>query len=114
LSTTVAAERRPFVSTRELSMLFAIHAVDHVGAIEKRLSHYDAHKAFLSDTSPYGVKIVMSGPLTADDAQTMIGSLFLVEAADRTAVEKFHHADPFFAAGIWKTVTITGFLRRQG
>jgi uncharacterized protein YciI len=95
-------------------MLFAIHAVDHVGALDKRLSHYEAHKAFLSDTSTYDVTIVMSGPLTADDGQTMIGSLFLVEAADRAAVERFHHADPFFAAGIWQTVTITGFLRRQG
>jgi uncharacterized protein YciI len=95
-------------------MLFAIHGVDHVGALDKRLSHYEAHKAFLSDTSTYDVTIVMSGPLTADDGQTMIGSLFLVEAADRAAVERFHHADPFFAAGIWQTVTITGFLRRQG
>jgi uncharacterized protein YciI len=95
-------------------MLFAIHAVDHAGALDKRLDHYDAHKTFLSDTAPFGVTIVMSGPLTADDGQTMIGSLFLVEAAERAAVERFHHADPFFAAGIWQTVTITGFLRRQG
>ena len=95
-------------------MLFAIHAVDHAGSLDKRLSHYEAHKAFLSDTSTYDVTIVMSGPLTADDGQTMIGSLFLVKAADRAAVEKFHHADPFFAAGIWQAVTITGFLRRQG
>lgn len=95
-------------------MLFAIHAIDHAGAIDRRLSHYDAHKAFLSDTSPYGVKIVMSGPLTADDGRTMIGSLFLIDAADRAAVEAFHRADPFFAAGIWRTATITGFLRRQG
>lgn len=95
-------------------MLFAIHAVDQAGALDKRLFHYEAHKAFLSDTSAYGVTIIMSGPLTADDGQSMIGSLFLVEAADRAAIEKFHHADPFFAAGIWQTVTITGFLRRQG
>jgi uncharacterized protein len=95
-------------------MLFAIHAVDRPGALEKRLSHYDAHKAFLSDTSRFAVKIVMSGPLVADDGQTMIGSLFLVEGADRTAVETFHEADPFFAASIWEKVTITGFLRRQG
>jgi uncharacterized protein YciI len=95
-------------------MLFAIHAIDRAGALDKRLSHYEAHKAFLFDTSAYDVTIVMSGPLTADDGQSMIGSLFLVEAADRAAIEKFHHADPFFAAGIWQTVTITGFLRRQG
>lgn len=95
-------------------MLFAIHARDHAGALERRLANYDAHKTFLADTSRFGVKIVMSGPLTADDGTTMIGSLFLVEAADRAAVEAFHLADPFFAAGIWDQVSITGFIRRQG
>jgi len=95
-------------------MLFAIHALDRAGALPLRLAHYDAHKAFLSDTSPHGVRIVMSGPLTADDGATMIGSLFLVEADDREAVERFNQADPFHAAGIWERVAITGFIRRQG
>ncbi len=44
-------------------MLFAIHALDRAGALPTRLANYDAHKAFLSDTSRFGVKIVMSGPL---------------------------------------------------
>jgi len=95
-------------------MLFAIHAVDRAGALPTRLVHYEAHMAFLSDTSRFGIKIVMSGPLMADDGQMMIGSLFLVEAPSRSEVESFHYADPFFAAGIWEKVTITGFLRRQG
>lgn len=95
-------------------MLFVIHALDRAGALPIRQANYDAHKTFLSDTTPYNVKIVMSGPLTADDGQTMIGSLFLVEAASRADVEKFHHADPFFAAGIWEKVSVTAFLRRQG
>jgi uncharacterized protein len=50
-------------------MLFAIHALDRSGALPTRLANYDAHKAFPSDTSRYGVKIVMSGPLVADDGQ---------------------------------------------
>ncbi len=95
-------------------MLFVIHARDKAGALATRLANYDAHKAFLSDTSPHGVRIVMSGPLVADDGTSMIGSLFLVEAADRAAVERFNRADPFYAAGIWEDVQITGFLRRQG
>lgn len=95
-------------------MLFAIHALDKPGALPTRLAHYDAHKAFLGDTSAYGVTIVMSGPLVADDGATMIGSLFLIEADTREAVESFNCADPFHAAGIWERVTITGFLRRQG
>jgi uncharacterized protein YciI len=95
-------------------MLFSIHALDHAGALPTRLANYDAHKAFLSDTSRYGVKIVMSGPLVADDGQTMIGSLFLVEAPSRAEVEAFNRADPFAKAGIWETISVTGFLRRQG
>ena len=95
-------------------MLFVIHARDKAGALATRVAHYDAHKAFLSDTSPRGVRIVMSGPLVADDGTSMIGSLFLVEAADRATVERFNRADPFHAAGIWQDVAISGFLRRQG
>ena len=95
-------------------MLFAIHAVDRPGALPTRLANYDAHKAFLGDTSRYGVTIVMSGPLVSDDGATMIGSLFLVDAPGRAEVEAFNRADPFAAAGIWEKVTITGFLRRQG
>jgi uncharacterized protein len=95
-------------------MLFAIHALDREGALPTRLANYDAHKAFLSDTSRFGVKIVMSGPLVSDDGEAMIGSLFLIEAPGRAEVEMFNHADPFAATGIWEMVTITGFMRRQG
>lgn len=95
-------------------MLFAIHAIDRAGALPRRLENYDAHKAFLSDTSAFGVAIVMSGPLVADDGTTMIGSLFLIEADSRATVEAFNAADPFRKADIWQQVTITGFLRRQG
>lgn len=95
-------------------MLFVIHALDNPGALNVRLAHYDAHKAFLADPSPYAVRIVMSGPLTADDGTTMIGSLFVVETPDRTTVERINRADPFHDAGIWDRVTITGFLLRQG
>jgi uncharacterized protein len=95
-------------------MLFVIHAEDKPRALATRLANYDAHKAFLSDTTPHGVRIVMSGPLVADDQTTMVGSLFVVEAPDRATVERFNRADPFSVAGIWENVTISGFLLRQG
>ena len=95
-------------------MLFVIHALDKPGALPTRLANYDAHKAFLGDTSAYGVKIVLSGPLVADDGESMIGSMFIVEADGRAPVEAFNRADPFHAAGIWEQITITAFLRRQG
>jgi len=95
-------------------MLFIIHGIDKPDGLPLRLAHYEAHKVFLSDTSAFGVKIVMSGPLVADDGTSMIGSFFLIEAPDRATVERFNAADPFKQADIWERVTITGFLKRQG
>ena len=90
---------------------FAIHALDHPGATERRLAHYEAHKAYLAGALP--VRIVVSGPLLAPDGETMIGSLFIVEAPDRGAVDRFHADDPFRAAGIWASVAIHPFRMRQ-
>jgi uncharacterized protein YciI len=95
-------------------MFFVLHAFDKAGALDTREANYDAHKAFLADTSAHGVSMVMSGPLVSDDGETMIGSLMIVEAADRAAMEAFHRADPFYAAGIWEKVSITAFVKRQG
>ena len=95
-------------------MLFVIHGFDKEAGGPLRQTHYEAHKAFLSDLSPYHVTMVMSGPLTADDGKTMIGSFMLVDAPARATVEAFHHADPFYKAGVWDKITITAFLKRQG
>jgi len=93
-------------------MLFAIHALDHEDALPKRREAQAAHSAYLKDASAHGVKIVISGPLTKDDGETMIGSLFVVEARDRASAEKFNAEDPYQKAGVWKQVTITAFIKR--
>ncbi len=95
-------------------MLFVIHGFDRADAPAKREKHFPAHKAFLAEAGKWGVKIVMSGPLTKDDGATPIGSHFVIEAPDRAAVEAFHRADPFFAAQVWEKTEITAFLKRIG
>ena len=90
-------------------MLFVIHCLDRAGALATRLEHYESHKAYLSSPS---VAIVISGPLLAEDGETMIGSLFIVDAADRAAVDRFHRDDPFFRAGVWQHVEIHPFHTR--
>ena len=95
-------------------MFFVLHAFDKAGALEKRLANYDAHKAFLADTSSHDISMIMSGPLVADDGKTMIGSLMILDAPDRASVEAFNRADPFHSAGIWEKVEITAFVKRQG
>ncbi len=95
-------------------MLFVIHGLDKSDGATKREKNYPAHKAFLADATKFGVRIVMSGPLVADDGLTPVGSHFVIEASDRKIVETFHHADPFFKAGVWNNSTITAFLKKIG
>lgn len=90
-------------------MHYVIHCLDHPGAIQKRLTHYEAHKAYLGAAK---MKTVISGPLLADDEETMIGSCFLVEAGSLAEVEAFNRADPFHAAGLWAHVSIRPFNKR--
>jgi uncharacterized protein YciI len=97
-----------------MAALFVIHALDEPDALPRRLATYEAHKAYLDTADAAGVRIVTSGPLVADDGTTMIGSLLIVEAAERSAVEAFNRADPFQQAGVWRAVAIHRFLRRRG
>ncbi len=90
-------------------MHFVIHALDKADALPTRLANYEAHKAYLAQAK---VKTVISGPLVADDGETMIGSCFLIEADSKDEVLAFHNNDPFMAAGVWEHVHITPFLKR--
>lgn len=90
-------------------MHYVIHCLDHDGAVDKRLANYEDHKAYLAKAP---VKTVISGPLLADDEETMIGSCFVLEADSLAEVEDFNRNDPFAKVGLWKTVSIRPFNKR--
>ncbi|MDR6466508.1 uncharacterized protein YciI [Paraburkholderia graminis] len=90
-------------------MHYTVYCLDHDNMVERRLAHYEEHKAYLA-TSP--VRMVMSGPLLAGDEETMIGSFFLFEADEIGDVMRFNSNDPFNKAGIWRIVDIRPFLKR--
>ncbi len=90
-------------------MFFVIHALDRPNCIQRRLAHYGAHKSYLAGAA---MKTLISGPLLADDGETMIGSCFLVEADTKGDVEAFNAADPFNIANIWDRVEIHPFSKR--
>lgn len=94
--------------------LFAVHALDRPGALPMRLQHYPAHRAFIEADTEMGVNIILSGPLQSQDGETMIGSLFIIEAENQEAVTHFVHADPFALNAVWETISITRFHRRKG
>lgn len=49
-----------------------------------------------------------------DDGQTMKGSRFVVDVADRAGAESFHSNGPFFTAGVWQQATTTAYIKRVG
>ena len=90
-------------------MLFAIFCIDKPGMMETRKATMPAHIEYLG-TDP--IKVVVSGPLVSDDGASIVGSLFIVEAENRAAVEAFQSGDPLVAAGIWETVEVRAFEKR--
>jgi uncharacterized protein YciI len=92
-------------------MLYVMFCIDRPGAEEKRKQALPGHIEYLA-TDP--IKIVMSGPLVSDDGAKIIGSLFLLDAANRAEIEKFQSADPLYNAGIWEMVEVRAFNKRLG
>ncbi|RKP57760.1 YciI family protein [Pararobbsia silviterrae] len=90
-------------------MHFTVYCLDFPNSVERRLAHYDAHKAYLQ-TAP--ITTLISGPLTQADGATMIGSFFLYEADRVEDVEAFVKNDPFNQAGIWQSIDIRPFIKR--
>ncbi len=94
--------------------LYVLHAKDRPGALQLRLDLYAAHRTFLEEQDEGGpVSVVMSGPLQTDDGEAMTGSLLLLEAPDREAIDRFVAEDPFTREGVWGEVNISRFHRRR-
>ena len=88
-------------------MLFLIHCTQVPDGAAIRDAHYDAHRAYLQ-ASPVDIKL--AGPQVADDGGDRIGSVFIVDVADRAAAEAFSAGDPFTRHGLFSRVIITRFL----
>lgn len=85
-------------------MQFMIHCLDKPGHGEVRQANRAAHLAHLDK---FAANLIAAGPLLSDDGQSMIGSLLLMEFADRAAAELFRVEDPYGKAGLFGSVTIT-------
>lgn len=94
-------------------MLYSIHCLDHADKLQTRLDNYDAHRAHLNSTT---ITIVLAGPIAGDDGETPIGSVFIVDVAERAEAEAFNRADPFYQLDIWdkNSIQIHPFLKRRG
>ena len=88
-------------------MLYVFHLLDREGAGELRQRMRPEHKAYLAAVAD---RIACAGPLLAEDGQTMIGSLLVIDFEDRAAAERWQAAEPFTRAGVYGQVSVLPYL----
>ncbi len=89
---------------------FTLICFDKPGALDLRMATREAHLAYVRE---HLAMVTMAGPMT-DAEGGMAGSLFVIEAEDRAAVEAFNAADPYAKAGVFGQVEIRGFKATIG
>ena len=88
-------------------MLFAIHMIDRPASAEFRAQNADAHREFIGRHLD---AMLVGGPLVADDGETRIGSLMVMDFPDRQHAVDFITDEPYHRAGLFESVTIRAFL----
>jgi uncharacterized protein YciI len=96
------------------AMHFVVHALDKKGILPTRAKYYRDHRIHLDKAEAHGVDVVTAGTLVADDGETPVGSIFVIDAADRTAVDAFTRSDPYHVNGVWERVSIHGYNKKRG
>ena len=84
-------------------MNFALYCIDKAGHSQVRADNRPAHLDYLKANLD---RLMIAGPLLADDGVTVQGSLLVIEAADRASAEAFAAGDPYANAGLFESVTI--------
>jgi uncharacterized protein YciI len=95
-------------------MLFVVHALDKKDILPTRAKHYRAHRIHLDRAEEYAVDVVTAGTLVADDGETPVGSIFVIDAADRAAVDAFTRSDPYHINGVWEQIATHRYNKKRG
>jgi len=90
-------------------MLYALICHDKPGALALRMDNRADHLAYVERT---GV-VAQAGPFLDDDGG-MIGSLIILDVADRAAAQVWADADPYAKAGLFDRVEIMAWKRVIG
>ena len=85
-------------------MQFMAYCLDKPGALEIRMANRPKHVEYLTS---YNDKLLFAGPLL-DEKDGMIGSLLVLDVADRAAMDTFLENDPYAKAGLFHAVTVHG------
>ncbi|PYF11973.1 hypothetical protein C8J30_102288 [Rhodobacter viridis] len=89
-------------------MLYAVICKDKPGALQTRLDTRAAHLAYIEST---GI-VKMAGPFL--EAGQMCGSLVIVECDSLEAAQAWAAGDPYAAAGLFDSVSVTEWKKVIG
>ena len=92
-------------------MLFAIHALDAPASLDKRLALRPKHREYLAGIRD---RTAFSGPLLADDGETMVGSLMVMDFPDRGGVKAWLADEPYNRGGLFASVAIYAYNGAPG
>ncbi|MEM7093760.1 MAG: YciI family protein [Actinomycetota bacterium] len=87
-------------------MLYVIHMIDRPGSSELRAATSEAHRAFVGRHLD---AMLMGGPMLAEDGETLIGSLVVMDFESSEAAHEFMADEPYNKAGLFESVTIRAF-----
>ena len=92
-------------------MRYAIFAIDHDNSLELRKEFRQAHIDYIKGHS---IQVETAGPLVAENGETPIGSLIIIDAKNRSEAEVYSDEDPYTKAGLFKEVRIEAFKKTIG
>ncbi|MBT3989311.1 MAG: YciI family protein [Rhodospirillaceae bacterium] len=91
-------------------MLYIIYQEDVEDSQPLRDIHKPAHFKYLEEHEDI---LVLGGALMPDDAEGRIGSVLILNVANREEAERFSANEPLRKAGVFKSVKITRMRRGQ-
>jgi uncharacterized protein len=88
-------------------MLYAVICTDKPDSLAMRKAKRPEHVEYLNSL---GDALVLAGPFTEADGETMNGSLIVIEAASLQAAKSIAAGDPFAKVGLFASVEIRPWL----
>ncbi len=86
---------------------FAIHCIDKPDSLDLRLATRAEHLAYLQAIEN---DILVAGPLLDGEGQP-IGSLLIIDFAERKDAVAFAAADPYALVGLFASVAVTAYRK---
>ncbi len=91
-------------------MLYIIYQVDKPDSEPLRAQARVAHFAYLDRHKDI---LVLGGALLADENDSRLGSVLIVNVPSRAAADAFSESEPFRKAGLFQSVSVTRMRRGQ-